>query len=636
MILIRNQFHIAFFTSALAITISILLLTLLKRRTEKAQHRWFLFLLFIISLNSISQIFTAYYEITSSGSIYNHFLLLLSQNTYFIFHTALCPALYNYVCSVTGKNRRRDFISGMLLQVPFFITEIIALSNPFTNWVFYYDSNNVFHRNTGEYFIYWAAIFYFVLAFFEILFSWKALTHRKSVALIYFFFIVFIGVWIQYKFINIRCELLAEALGMMGAMLAVENEDDRIDAGTRLYNRRAFQMDVHNMLVMNEHSTLIFVKILNANKLERIARSSNYDLLIMSCAEFFKSLIPAYQIYHPTRETFVLICSKNESSLAEKLITTIENRFSNIWELNDSAIKLDANIFQMSIPGDLKNIDDIMYISDCIVPSSVANNNATIEWIMRRSDIEKAIRKNIANDGFEVYYQPTVYMKDFKLHGAEALVRIKDKELGYISPEEFIPIAEQIGMVEQIDDYVLREVCNFIKENIQTNNKIDCINVNLSVVQCLKPGFFKHITNIVDEYNIDHSMINFEITETVGAEDYDILATVAHKLKSVGFSISMDDYGTGYSNMEGIFSLDFNVIKIDKTLLWNAENHERGRIILNNTVKMIHDLGCEILVEGVETEKHVKMLQDLNVDYLQGYYFSKPIPKAQFIEYMQK
>ena len=88
--------------------------------------------------------------------------------------------------------------------------------------------------------------------------------------------------------------------------------------------------------------------------------------------------------------------------------------------------------------------------------------------------------------------------------------------------------------------------------------------------------------------------------------------------------------------MEGIFSLDFDVIKIDKTLLWNAENHERGRIILNNTVKMIHDLGCEILVEGVETEKHVKMLQDLNVDYLQGYYFSKPIPKAQFIEYMQK
>lgn len=222
MVIVRNQFYIAFFTAALAITISILLLTLLKRRTEKAQHRWFLFLLFIISLNSISQIFTAYFEITSSGSIYNHFLLLLSQNTYFIFHTALCPALYNYVCSVTGKNRRRDYVLGMLLQLPFFITEIIALSNPFTNWVFYYDSNNMFHRNTGEYFIYWAAIFYFVLAFFEILFSWKALTHRRSVALIYFFFIGFIGVWIQYKFIDIRCELLVEALGMMGAMLAVE------------------------------------------------------------------------------------------------------------------------------------------------------------------------------------------------------------------------------------------------------------------------------------------------------------------------------------------------------------------------------------------------------------------------------
>ena len=131
-------------------------------------------------------------------------------------------------------------------------------------------------------------------------------------------------------------------------------------------------------------------------------------------------------------------------------------------------------------------------------------------------------------------------------------------------------------------------------------------------------------------------MINFEITETVGAEDYDVLSIVAHNLKAAGFSISMDDYGTGYSNMEGIFSLDFDVIKIDKTILWNAENDKRGKVILENTVKMIHDLDCKVLIEGVESEKHLNTLKKLNVDYLQGFYFAKPMPKSQFIEYLRK
>ena len=187
MIIIRNQFHIAFYAAALAISISILLFTLLQKRTDKAQNRWFLCLLLIITLNSISEISTAVFEIIGNESDYNHFMLLASQNSYFILHTALCPALYNYVCSVTGKNRRREFARGMLLQVPFFITEFLAILNPVFNWVFYYDENLVFHRNNAELVIYWAAIFYFILSIFEILFAWKAVTKRKSIALIYFF-----------------------------------------------------------------------------------------------------------------------------------------------------------------------------------------------------------------------------------------------------------------------------------------------------------------------------------------------------------------------------------------------------------------------------------------------------------------
>jgi len=635
MIFIRNQFHIAFYAAALAISISILLFTLLQKRTDKAQNRWFLCLLLIITLNSISEISTAVFEIIGNESDYNHFMLLASQNSYFILHTALCPALYNYVCSVTGKNRRREFARGILLQVPFFITEFLAILNPVFNWVFYYDENLVFHRNNAELVIYWAAIFYFILSIFEILFAWKAVTKRKSIALIYFFFITFAGVYIQYKFIDIKFELLAEALALMGVMLAIESEDNRIDADTHIYNRLALQADLNNILTMNEKATIIFIKILNAKTLERITRSSNYDLLTTECAEFLKTLVPRYKIYHPIKETFIIICDKSDCKHIDNLTNAITNRFNNVWNLAEASIKLNAIVLKADTSNELWSVDDIMYISDSIIPSTIAAENI-MDWILHRSEIEQAIKRNIINDNLEVYYQPTVYLDDYRIHGAEALLRMQDNTIGYISPEEFIPIAEQIGLVEHMDDFVLREVCRFIKYDIEPKDNIDCINVNLSVIQCLSPGFFEHIKGIVDEYGIDHSMINFEITETVGAEDYDVLSIVAHNLKAAGFSISMDDYGTGYSNMEGIFSLDFDVVKIDKTILWNAENDKRGKVILENTVKMIHDLDCKVLIEGVESEKHLNMLKKLNVDYLQGFYFAKPMPKSQFIEYLRK
>ena len=255
---------------------------------------------------------------------------------------------------------------------------------------------------------------------------------------------------------------------------------------------------------------------------------------------------------------------------------------------------------------------------------------------MHRAAVERAIRKCVNDRKFEVYYQPTYYLEGYRLHGAEALVRMHDEEIGFVSPEEFIPMAEQIGLIEQIDDFVLGEVCGFLASGVPAQRGMECINVNLSVIQCIRPGFFEHIVEIVDSYKVDHSLINFEITESVGAESYEKLAIVANQLKSAGFSLSMDDYGTGYSNMEGIFSLNFDIIKIDKSLLWSAEKKKRGYVILKNSVQMIHDLGRLVLVEGVETEAHIEMLRKLGVDFLQGYYFSKPVPKDDFLKVIEK
>ena len=158
------------------------------------------------------------------------------------------------------------------------------------------------------------------------------------------------------------------------------------------------------------------------------------------------------------------------------------------------------------------------------------------------------------------------------------------------------------------------------------------VNVNLSVIHCMRPGFVEDTIAIVNKYGVRKKSINFEITESLAADDYEIFKNIISRLKKEGFMFSMDDYGTGYSNVNSIFSLDFDVIKIDKSILWAAEKNELGMTILENTIRMIQQMKLKIQVEGVETLEQIKLLERLKVDYLQGYYFSKPIPKNDLVK----
>ena len=633
MLLWRNQFYIALYAAALAISVSALVFTLLQKRTDRPQNKWFMSLMIVVTINAIAEICVASFELNASD-IRFYYLMEGALNLYFIFHTLLSPMLYCYVSSVTGKNRRRKRRNKIILSIPFVFSEILVLLNPIIHCVYYFDQQLVFNRNWAEYIIYVIAFFYFILSFIEIVFSWNAITPRRSVALIYLFTLTMLGVMVQLIFINIKCEMFAEALALMGAMFAVESEDDRIDADTGIYNRRALQMDMYNMLMMKEQASLIFIKINNANIIERVTRSINYDTLDIEVSEYLKTLVPRYRIYHPNKESFIIVCSIQDNCSPFKLRDSISSRFNEVWEIYGTAFKLDAIVLKADIPTELSSYNDIVYVADTLIPPAVALNNGEMKWIMRRAEIESAIKKCLFYGGFEVVYQPTICNDGETVHGAEALVRMNDDELGPITPDEFIPIAEQIGLVDDIDDFVLNEVCGFIKSGLFEDYKLDCINVNLSVIQCLKPGFFKYILETVDYYGVEHSKINFEITESVGPDDYDVLSMVTHQLKSAGFLLSMDDYGTGYSNVEGIFSLEFDVVKIDKSILWNAVKDDRGRIILENSIRMIHGLGCKVLVEGVETEEQMKLLQAYGVDYLQGFHFAKPLAKDSFLKYL--
>ncbi|MBE6877409.1 MAG: EAL domain-containing protein [Ruminococcus sp.] len=633
-----SLYRMEMYVVALLLTFTTLLYTFIQNRTDKPQNKFFISVNCIVLINIITSIITEYAKVQSLVSNKAFILRNIMEYLYFIIHAMLCPLFSMYVIHAVGKQQKLVWHRNILFGGLFFVTEIIAVSNPLTNWVYTFDADRTFHRNWGIYSIYAAAAFYYVYAGVVLMSSWDALTKKRRVSMLYFFLIVMFGVVIQMLNSQIRSELFSEALGLLGVMIAVENENDRIDIDTGFYNRKALLTDIKSHIVNRRKLTVLNIKITNPEIIKRATGTTNMDILSDILADYLKSVIPRYQIYNANPESFILTLVDRQTEKSMEIAQKISRRFTLPFQFNDAEILLNAVIIKADVPEELKNAEDVLSMADQSLPKNNKKNiliGDDLDYLLRRAAVEEAIGRGIAEHSFEVYYQPTYHIKG-RLHGAEALIRLHDSVIGNVFPDEFIPIAEQMGTIDILDNFVFSEVCRFLLSGIPDAFHMDCINVNLSVMHCMQPNFIEQINQIASQFGINKRNINFEITESIAASDYGLLSAIVNVLKSEGYQFSMDDYGTGYSNMESIFSLDFDVVKIDKSILWNAEKSEVGRIVLENTVHMVRQMHRKILVEGVETKEQIDLLDTLGVDYLQGYFFSRPVPKEDFVAYISK
>ncbi len=632
------QMAIGLSIAAFLISLSNLVYMHIHGHTEKTNNRLFLVMLYILLINSICGIVSTLTDNMLPGSGMALTINKVFRFIYFLTHSALCPVLYFYTSSVVGISIRENKMSSFIKAIPFLISEIFVLLNPFIHMVWYVDETGGFHRLWGEGIIYLAAALYYIMTLVLILFSWQVLTKKRKTMLVWCFFMVLIGVLLQLFIRWLRVEVLFEAISFTFAMISIENEDDRMNATIGVYNRSALRMDMDSAMKNYSHLYFDVIRITNSDIIARITGYNYVYKVYAVVADYLKTIVPGYCVYSVNPGVFVLMLYHKDVTEKDDIVNRIDERFMETWHIDEVEIPLLAIQMVGCLPIDISSTTEAFSMMESPLPTDLDKTileDDDLDYLLRRAAVEAAVSRGLDAGSFEVYYQPTYYA-DEKLHGAEALLRMHDAELGNIFPDEFIPIAEQMGLIDNIDDFVLHEVCEFISTGIPEKCGMECINVNLSVLECMKPGFVDHILDVVESYGVDRNFINFEITESVSANDYKLLSRVIHSLKNVGFLFSMDDYGTGYSNINAIFSLNLDIIKIDKSILWEAEKSRTGAIILENSIRMMRQMEKKILVEGVETASQVDLLKNLGVDYLQGYYFSKPIPKKEFIDLIEK
>ena len=251
----------------------------------------------------------------------------------------------------------------------------------------------------------------------------------------------------------------------------------------------------------------------------------------------------------------------------------------------------------------------------------------------RVAELKDLLSHAMKEHKFEIYYQPLYNVCDGNFTEAEALLRLRDRDGSFVSPEEFIPVAEQCGMIADIGDFVLDGVCKYIRAMQKCSVDIDSISVNLSVVQLMQDDAVPRLMDIIRRNGISPNRILFEVTEGTLVSDYELISAKICEMNEKGIQFALDDFGTGYSNITHVIDLPFDVVKIDKSLIWDSVRSRRCNIMIRELTKTFKDINLSVIAEGVETKEHDDFVRQCGCDKIQGFRYAHPMPVSQAGDY---
>ena len=256
--------------------------------------------------------------------------------------------------------------------------------------------------------------------------------------------------------------------------------------------------------------------------------------------------------------------------------------------------------------------------------------------LLRKLNIEVMLRRGISEEEFILYYQPQFDAKTKNLRGFEALIRWNSKELGFLGPLEFIPIAEETGLISVIGEWVLESACCFANKINRTYGSNVIMAVNISPVQLKQTDFYEIVTNVIDRTGINPANVELEVTENIFIDNFDFALKILNDLKAYGVKIALDDFGTGYSSLSYLKKLPIDLLKIDKSFIDEINVSNNKNEFIDAIITLVHKLNIDTIAEGVENKFQYDYLVNADADNIQGYYLGRPLPETEIEKLMTK
>lgn len=600
-------------------------------RTDRSRNRVFMLLMIITMLSAMCEMGKSAVRLASLGTTVSMVVLDGLEYLHSVFHLLIPLFFCFYVILVNGSHRHMDPGKRVIFFMPCVLMELLILTNPFHQLVYTHDRALVFHGGVGMTASYAVALGYAFLAFFNLIRHRRALAGRRLTTILCFLPVSALGIAAQLLDPAIKSELFSVSLLLLGVMLTLENEDERMDAATGVYNRTTLKQYLDNLFRLGQHYHVIAVRITNYDILMRLSGGRGVDAVMQCVADYLKKECPWYRIFRATATDFMILTDLSYEEVV-RLSEMIYVRFMDGLYIEDCDKAIAVMILRAAVPEELAAPENVMLMVDTPIPEKEEKGiicGKRLAYLTRSADLGGALERGLRNGGFSLVFQPVHMHADLEPCGMKVLLRLNDPELGALMPGEFIPQAERTGMIQAIGELVLEESCRFLQSGVPEKLGYPMMSMNLSLVQCLQPDFAERVCAIMDKYKVAPHRLIFELRRPTSPEDHEVLSRVMKVLMERGVHFSLEDFGAGYANVEAILELGFDVVKINRNILWEAMESEMGRIVLQNSIRMIQELKCAILVEGVESREQVRMLSEMAVDFMQGYYFSKPVTKEE-------
>ena len=601
-----------------------------KPRLQIKMNRLFLLLL-------ITDVILMITDVASSGADATHEffsigILYFLNTTYFVFYLLRIFCFFAYTASILDlpfAERR----SGMAtLAGVFVISEFITLSSLFTGAVFYIDLEG-YHSGPLYNILYVTFVFYILLALVLIIGNRRKLPKEHFICLIVYNLVLLAGNVIRFFFPNYLIMNTFCLIAIILIYLTFQNPDFYMSEAAGVFNTRALEAslnEIHHR--SNVNYCILGLLIRNFTELREVYSRAQIDECIVQIGSYLKETFKYQTVFYCNDGRFVLLDTADVKGDVTR--NKIRERFMLPWQTENGQFYIESD-FVLLYPNALVNTtEDILNgLQDAFNKLASESTNLVLspEGLVKyreKADIKRALEIAIEQDSVEVFLQPLMDAKSGKIIGAEALARIRDSSGGLIPPGLFIPIAERNGRINAMGEQVFEKVCKFIQANDMEKLGLSWINVNVSPIQCMDRNLERKFLNILAKYGVPAELTHLEITEE-SMIDYVLLQKQIMSMQNQGFKFVLDDYGSGYSNVARLKHVPFINVKLDMEIVWDYF-HEPDKI-LPTLVQTFKEMHFTVTAEGIENKEMADAMTEIGCDYLQGYYFSKPLPMDEFV-----
>ena len=630
------MYNADFLIAAVVILLLVLRNFLDQKRAEDLNSRVFLFFAVIGILDVIAELVSNYY-ITSGDGDFG--LAAVVTTTIFYLFQALFP--YALLCYImTLHDNKLISVKKMLLAgLATILLASIVLTNPFTEKLFYFDVSAGYVEGPWYRLMYYSALFHLAVILILVT-SWrKEFGPQKTKVILVILILYGCGGVIQLLHYPLLMIGFGMSLGILALFLTINNPNANRDSLTGVYNHLYLTRRSDELIAAGKSFHIITIYLYQLKHINKVAGVEGGDYILQLTAKKLEELCGS-RVFRITGKRFLVLTMSLQEY--EYYITQIKKMFETDMQLDaDSSKPATPVILSGIVHGQKLGTSGLMleyaeYLESLSMQNGmievIQDDQQTMDGFLYNKKVEQYLHTAIAQDLFEVYYQPVYSTEKNDFVTLEALSRLHHPELGWIAPDVFIQIAEKNHMIEQITDLQFKRICMFINEHRGLMKKLFNIKVNLSSLDLMRSDCSSHFIRMMDDMDIHHDWIQFEITETVATEYNAGLGMVIDGFMAAGVRLCLDDFGSGYANLNTVMRLPFSAIKIDRTLLFDICNDKKRAMFYQSIVETFHRMGYSIVSEGVETEEEMSLLSSWGVDMIQGYYFSRPLPVDELLK----